>query len=259
VRGSAGPGQLDAVAGATVSSSVMADAVVTAARAVARHAGLIAGHGIDLDQFSPAAWDELVADGSLAKRKIDGAAAAALVAALGAVPALAISADATFAELFVGLASVGRIGRNLLGAQRFDGETARLDAGDLLLFVGGRGLYSFRGTAWRREGWLDRIQLAQDDRTWRLAAADHVPIEALAVDGAPELRELSLFVLRADSGFRPDRAWRLQLLVPGRTADGAEAAALAEVPYRLPARYLLDQASTMPLWDLGADLAVPLG
>ena len=47
VRGSAGPGQLDAVAGATVSSSVMADAVVTAARAVARHAGLIAAHGID--------------------------------------------------------------------------------------------------------------------------------------------------------------------------------------------------------------------
>ena len=249
VRGGAGPGQIDAVAGATVTSSVIADVVITAARIVARHAGLIARHDVDLDQFSPATWDELVAEGSLVTRRIDGAQAAAIVAELEAKPIPAAASDATFAELFVGLASVARVGRNLLGAHRYERETARLGPGDVLLFVGGRGLFSFRGTAWRANGWLDRIQLAQDDRTWRLAASAHVRVDELAIAGAPELRELSLFRLGQDSGFRPDRPWRLQLLIPGRTADGAQVRALAELSYRLPDRYLLNQDPAAPLWE----------
>ena len=96
-----------------IDTRALADQVVTAARTVARHAGLISGHGVDLDQFSPAAWDELVAEGSLASRRIDGAEATAIVAELGAKPAPAAASDATFAELFVGLASVARIGREL--------------------------------------------------------------------------------------------------------------------------------------------------
>ena len=39
--------------------SVIADAVTTAARVVARHAGLLASAGVDLDAFAPASWQEL--------------------------------------------------------------------------------------------------------------------------------------------------------------------------------------------------------
>ena len=64
VRRGAGPGEVDAVAGATVSSAVIADAVAMAARAVARDAGALPGVGVDLDRFAPATWDELQAEGS---------------------------------------------------------------------------------------------------------------------------------------------------------------------------------------------------
>ena len=200
VRAGAGPGQVDAVAGATVSSSVIVDAVMTAARAVARDTGVLPSGGVDLDRFAPSSWDDLIADGSLAARRIDGATAAAALAALGAAPDMAVDAAGTVAEIYVGLASAARIGRNLLGDRAYAAATARLRPGDLLVFVGGRGLYSFRGTRWRRDGWFDRIQVAQDDRSWRLAAEGHTRIDELAAAGAPELREMSLFTLPAGSG-----------------------------------------------------------
>lgn len=249
VRRGAGAGEIDAVAGATVSSSVIADAVLVAGRVVARAAGLLGGALVDLDAFTPASWDELIADGSLATRRIRGADLSAELAALGAVPSLAAEPDATVAELFVGLASVARIGRNLLGDRRFAEETARLGPGDMLLFIGGRGLYSFRGTDWRRSGVLERIQIVQDDRTWQPAAADHIRVDALAIAGAPTLRELSLLVLRGDSGFRPERPWRLQLVLPGQDAAGRPVTALAEIPYALPERYRRAEAADMPLWE----------
>lgn len=249
VRRGAGRGEIDAVAGATVSSNVIADAVMVASRAVARAAGLLGGATVALDDFAPATWDELLADGSLATRRITGAELTAELAGHGAVPTIAVDPDATVAELFVGLASVARIGRNLLGDARFAHETARLAPGDTLLFVGGRGLYSFRGTGWRRTGVLDRIQIAQDDRTWQPAAADHVRVDALAIGGAPELRELSLLVAGADSGFRPERPWRLQLLLPGRDAEGRPVTAFADVAYDLPDRYRRTVAPEPALWE----------
>lgn len=249
VRSGAGPGEVDAVAGATVSSSVIADAVMVAARTVARHAGALPPEGVDLDRFVPASWDELLADGSLASRRITGAEATEALAALGAMPTLALDADATFAELFVGLASAARIGRNLLGDRRFAEATARLRPGDLLLFVGGRGLFSLRGADWRRSGWFDRIGIAQEDGTWRVAAEDYVRIDELAIAGAPKLREMSLFAMRAGSGFRPERPWRFQLFLPGRTPEGSAATALMEVTYELPAVYLTAVEPVVPLWE----------
>lgn len=248
VRSGAGPGQVDAVAGATVSSSVFVDAVMTAARAVARDMGALPSAGIDLDRFAPASWDDLVGDGSLAVRRIDGAEAAAALTALGASPEMAIDATGTVAEIYLGLASAARIGRNLLGDRAYAAATARLHPGDLLVFVGGRGLYSFRGTRWRRDGWFDRIQIAQDDRTWRLAADGHTRIDELAAPGAPELREMSLFTLPAGSEFRPDKPWRLQLALPGRTAEGSEVTAVFELPYAIPASYLVAPPESRPLW-----------
>ncbi|HMR32091.1 MAG TPA: 4Fe-4S binding protein [Geminicoccaceae bacterium] len=249
VRDGSGSDQVDAVAGATVSSSVIVDAVMAAARAVAREIGALDSGGVDLDQFGRASWNELVADGSLAMRRITGTEVTAALAALGATPTIAADPDATVAELWVGLASVARIGRNLIGDHKYAAATAQLRAGDLLLFVGGRGLYSFRGTSWRRGGWFDRIQIAQGDRTWRLAAEGHIRIDEISAADAPALRELSMFTIPTGSGFRADLPWRLQLMLPGRTATGMETAAMVDVPYQLPARYFVRPAPATPLWE----------
>ncbi len=249
VRAGAGPGQIDAVAGATVSSSVIVDAVMSAARAVGRAIGALSSQGVDLSQFDQARWDELLADGSLATRRITGAEVLEAFGAQGASPAVAADPRAVVAELYVGLASLARVGRNLLGDRDYAAATTRLRGGDLLLFVGGRGLYSFRGTSWRRDGWFDRIQVAQGDRTWRLSADGHTRVDEIKAAGAPALREMSLFTIPAGTGFRPDQPWRLQLVLPGRTGAGAAASAAFEVAYEIPARYFAHPAPATPLWE----------
>ena len=249
VRSDAGVGKIDAVAGATVSSSVIVDAVLAAARIGGRAIGALPSLGIDLSRFAEASWEELLADGSLATRRITGAEVAQALAAQGAAPAVATDPGAVVAELYVGLASLAQVGRNLLGDRGYAAATSRLQAGNLLLFVGAQGLYSFRGTRWHRDGSFDRIQLAQGDRTWRLSAEGHTRLDEIEATGAPALREMSLFMIPAGAGFRPDQPWRLQLVLPGRTDAGTAVSATFELTYEISARYLAPPTPAPPLWE----------
>jgi transcriptional regulator of nitric oxide reductase len=253
-RAARGPGEIDAIGGVTVSSLVINDAIMAAARAVARQRGLLGGAaaGVDLEQFEPAGWPELLTDGSLALRRFTrGEVQAELRALGGALPGPG-APDALFIELTTGLASVARIGRNLLGTTGLERVRSGLHPSDLLIFVAGRGQYSFKGTAWRQGGLFDRIQLVQGERAWQFRAEDHVRIDALEIAGAPELREMALFVVRAGTGFGPAEPWRLDLLVEGRDAAGSPVPALLAFPYALPERYLRPVAAAPdvaePLW-----------
>jgi NosR/NirI family transcriptional regulator, nitrous oxide reductase regulator len=60
----------------------------------------------------------------------------------------------------------------------------------------------------------------------------------VAAEGAPELRELALFTLPAESGFDPVAPWRLELLASGTAADGSEVLVPFGQDYQLPERYV---------------------
>jgi NosR/NirI family nitrous oxide reductase transcriptional regulator len=256
-RATPGPHQVDAVSGATISSTVINDAIIRAARAVARTRGLFGAARIDISSYEPLDWTALLEDGSLQRLQLSvGEVQAALAkkdaqlypAGAGPEPA------ATLAELYFGLATPARIGRNLLGDRLYSEAMGDLAEGDQLIFVGGRGLYSFKGTAWRREGTFDRIQLVQGEHTFQLTEPQHRRVEELAVEGAPELRELALFTLPKDSGFVAEEPWRLELLVEARTGSGEPAYASFAGTYNLPRRYVLEPAETVaeqtgPLWQ----------
>ncbi len=249
----AGDGAVDAVSGATISSVVINDAILRGARAVARSRGLLGGAGVDFDSFAPADWPALLAEGSLVRLRVGAAEAAAAVERAGgrlfppgAEPG---DPDAAFLELYSGLATPARVGRNLLGDRLYNRVMAEIAAGDQLLFLGGRGLYSFKGTGFVRSGVFDRLQLVQGDTTIRFETQDHVRIDELAVTGAPELCELAVFVIRAATGFSPVLPWRVEVLVAGAGAEGPALATFAR-SYTLPARYL-EQApaeAEPPLW-----------
>lgn len=252
-----GEHQVDAVSGATISSTVINDAIIRAARDVARTRGVLGEARIDLSSFEPAGWQALVDDGSLARLELSvGEVQAALaeqdarVFPEGAAP----PPEATFIELYLGLATPARIGRNLLGQQLYSRIMGELAEGDQLVFIGARGLFSFKGTSWRRTGRFDRLQLVQGDRTFGLSAEQHRRIDDLAIPGALSLRELALFRLAKDSGFRADQPWRLELLVEGRTRAGQPAYANFALNYALPERYVRAPAepvaqSLLPLWQ----------
>jgi transcriptional regulator of nitric oxide reductase/ferredoxin len=256
-RAAPGPNQVDAVSGATVSSTVINDAIIRAARAVARTRGLFGEARIDISSYEPLEWAALLEDGSLERLRLS---VGEVQAALGQKDAqlypagAGLEPDVTLAELYFGLATPARIGRNLLGESLSSEVMGDLAEGDQLIFVGGRGLYSFKGTAWRREGTFDRIELVQGERAFQLTAAQHRRVETLAIEGAPELRELALFTLPKDSGFVPEEPWRLELLVEGRTGSGTPAYASFAGTYTLPERYVLEPAKplaerTGPLWQ----------
>jgi NosR/NirI family nitrous oxide reductase transcriptional regulator len=240
--------RIDAVSGATISSLVINDTVLRAARAVAASRGLIGGDaGVDFESYEPASWQALIDDGSIARRVLTVGEVADRFDAAGATPFApgvpAPPAEASFIALYAALASPARIGRNLIGDAAFNRALARLSAEDLLVFVGGTGLYSFKGTSWRQSGRFDRLTIVQDEREITLLGAWHERIEALVAEGAPALRELALFSVPVEAGLDPTRPWRLVLSVEGRDAAGAPAVERFDLTYRLPARYLRAEAA----------------
>lgn len=257
-RPPAGPDGVVAVSGASISSVVLNDAILRSARAVGRDRDILGMESrlLDLESFQPATWQELLSDGSILRHRLSvGDAAGALFrrgAALYPPGAGPSDGKATFIELFLGLATPARIGRNLMGARAYHRQIADLGEGDHLLFIGGNGLYSFKGRAYRKSGFFDRIQIVQGERTFRLAKSDHIRIENLRIGQAPPLREAALFILRKATGFNPVEPWRLDLLFSGERNDGSRAYASTSIVYELPARYIRAEAefggTKRPLW-----------
>jgi len=256
-RGGGGPGSVDAVSGATISSVVFNDAILRAARAVGRSRGLFGGGAADFHSFAAASWAELLDEGSLVRRVVTVSEAVDLLAEQGArlfpEGAAVPEATAPFLDLTLGLATPARVGRNLVGERLYNRVMGQLSEGDQVIFVAARGLYSFKGTAWVRDGVFDRIQIVQGEHTLRLRKEDHTRIDKLALEDAPELRELAFFSLAKDSGFDPLAPWRLEVSIAGARDGGGEAIAILAFDYSLPARYrpaeLGDsERAGMPLW-----------
>ena len=250
---------IDAISGASVSSVVLNDAIMRSARAVARSRGILgeSGHKLDFDAFSVANWNELTQEGSIFRRRLSIADAAAKLAGNARLyPEGAGPSDPTapFIDIYMGLATPVRVGRNLIRDQVFNDVTARLSDGDQLIFVAASGAYSFRGRNFRKLGYFDRIQIIQGARSFRLAAEEYVRIDRLKMADAPEFRERALFILRKSAGFTPLEPWRIDISFSGLRPNGAKSFAAVSQTYELPRRYLrtvavADTDSTArPIW-----------
>lgn len=259
VERGAGEDALEAVAGATISSVVLGDTILQAARAVARSRGILGGGPrVDLVRYETTDWPSLVAEGAFAQRLITvGEVETALARRGGRLFPKGVEPPepgAVFLDLQIALATPAGIGRNLLGDPLYNRITAGLAEGDHLIFVAASGLYSFKGTAYVRSGVFDRIQLVQGDRTIHFLKPDHVRIDEVMAAGTPELREAAVFTLRGDAGFSPLQPWRLELLVTGKDAAGEAVFAVFDLPYALPAAYVITPppeeaaAEDEPLW-----------
>ncbi len=242
-----GPGVPEVITGASISSLVIRDAIVRAARAVARSRGLFGGAApgarLDREFFAPASWAELSRDGSLARLRLTRGAVAQAFAERGAAvsePAgQHAKPDDLFIDLRAGLITPPRIGQNLLGKLDFNRLMAEIDLDDQAVLIAANGLYSFKGTRYVRSGLFDRVQLVQGETTIRLTKDGYRNVQRLRASGAPELREIGLFVIPADTGFDPLAPWRLELLVGRRTESGGQVHVSFALDYALPERYVL--------------------
>lgn len=227
-RPKAGP---DHVSGATVSSTIIKDAVLRSARAVADARGLFGSPqqraSIERTTFEPRTWPELIAMQAVSSRELRRGEVARLLGRAEAEP------NASFIEMFAALVSPAMIGQNLLGAQEYERIMARLPLDGHAIMIAARGLYSYKGVEWRQTGLFDRIQLIQGHRTLRLRREMYENVEKLAVSGAPELREIGVFLLPGDFGLDPTQPWRIELIVGGGSGS-VHGSAVFPLEYALP-------------------------
>jgi transcriptional regulator of nitric oxide reductase len=232
-------GAPQAVAGASVTSAVIRDAIVRSARAVLRSRATPSGPGdsvrIDRESRRRSSWNALVAEGAVRNLLITRGEASRLLGTRDDEP------DKTFIDLWLAVATPSAIGESLLGQRVYERESARIGADDNLLLIAANGLYSFRGTEWTLTGVFDRIEIVQGGTTIRLRAADHERVDTLHAAGAPGFREIGLFRIARSTGFDAAAPFRLDLDL-ARSAGSSPrltAPAMASIEYRIPDAYLI--------------------
>lgn len=236
----------DIITRATVTSGVIRDSILRTARTLALGFGVVPGGGIDRTTFTSRDWPGLVADGALAHRRFTlNDARAALPGAKPEIPA----GDKPFIEFWAGIADAPVIGQNLLGQAAFNRQIATEAPGEVLLFVASTGLYSHRGSAWRKTGVFDRLTLVQGTERLQFSDDAYSRVDKLVIDGAPGLREMSLFRLPTDH-FDPTEPFYLELSVTRDAADGSALSTIVALDYTLPSALVLaPPPKPVPLWE----------
>ncbi len=255
--------ELHIISGVTVTIMVIDDSIVRSGIRVARSLGLgglapreaPSGPRFELNPDAEAAadWLTLVGDGTVRRLSLDVGQVNAAFERMddpraGQRP-IQEPADATFIDLYTALVSVPAIGARLLGPAEHGNLNAWLEEGDHAIVVGGRGLYSFKGSGYVRGGVFDRIVLIQGDQSVRFRDRDHRRLGDLTAATAPRFQELDLFRIPADAGFDPTQPWRLQLLAQRDVAAIERVFTTFDLGYQLSSRYLrpVAEAATAPL------------
>ena len=258
------PPQVDIVSGATVTVLVMGDSIVRAASRLIR-SGRIGGDGVaastalppviktlDLEHSEVRDWESLVGDGSIRRLHlgigdVNEAFAKSGNAAATQYPEPGDAGD-TFIDLYVALVSAPTIGRSLLGEDGYRRLKDGLRPGQQAIVVAGNGAYSFKGSAYVRGGIFDRIEILQEGNSTRFRDRNHTRLGALEAAGAPEFKEIGLFVTPPEFTLDPTQPWQLQLLVQ-RSLGGRDKAFLTfDLGYTLPDSYIRreQRAVTVP-------------
>ncbi|WP_376708178.1 4Fe-4S binding protein [Bradyrhizobium cenepequi] len=263
-QGAERPPQVDIVSGATVTVLVMSDSVVRSAVRLIRTGRIGGGSAapaaalppvtktLDLGQSEIRDWASLVGDGSVRRLHLTIGEVNDAFAKSGNTAAAqnpeAGQADDTFVDLYVALASAPTIGRSLLGDDGYERLKERLQPGQQAIIIAGDGVYSFKGSAYVRGGIFDRVEILQEGSSTRFRDRNHTRLGTLAAAGAPDFREIGLFVTPPEFTLDPTQPWELQLLVQ-RNVGGRDKAFLTfDLDYNLPDRYLRreQRAVTVP-------------
>lgn len=248
------PPQVDIVSGATVTVLVMGDSVVRSAVRLIRSGRLgavtpAAGAAppavvktLDMAKSEVRDWNTLLGDGSVRRLsltigEVNETFAKSGNQAAADNPEPGDPAD-SFIDLYVAPVSVPTIGRSLLGDEGYERLKSRLKPDQQAIIVAGDGAYSFKGSGYVRGGIFDRIELVQDGQSTRFRDRNHTRVGALAADGAPDLREIALFVIPEDFKLDLTEPWQLQLLVQRNVGARDKAFLTFDLGYTLPDPYL---------------------
>lgn len=229
---------------ATVSTGVIRDGILRTARTLAIGRRLIsAGGGVDRLSYAPASWGQLLEMGALAEVRVSMTEASK---ALEGAKVPVQAGDGDFLHLWAGVIDTPTVGQNLLGQQDFTRAVGNLGAGGSVLIVMGQGVQSHRGTDWKKTGVFDRLTVVQGEVRWQPTEGRYQMLKKLALDGAPVMKEISLFALPPE--IDPTQLLSVEVRATRPTATG-EVAMTVVVPYTLPDAFrLAPPPEPEPLW-----------
>jgi NosR/NirI family nitrous oxide reductase transcriptional regulator len=198
---------------------------------------------LDVDGFTLKSWDELIAEGAVAHRRVTSGEVAAALAKAGMTEATLDvplgKPDELYSEIFFGLLTPAAIGGNVFGVRTFEDLRSRIPEGGHIVFVASSGPYDFHGTSyfWKADGYrFNRVRIVQDDRTIGFVHDDYQPLLVGAAEGLQSKGAAGLFTVPASAGLDPVKPWRLELMV---NAAGQLPVAVFPIEYRLPAAHIL--------------------
>ena len=214
---------IDGLSGATVTVMVMNVAIVKSATQVARSLGIIKASQeiiqpmstIYADVYEQANWSTLVGDGSIRKlaltrKTVDEAFVGTEVEHID--EATPEQKEDMFAEIYFAQADIPSVGRNLLGDSEYQWLMDTLKPEEHAIILLGNG-YSYKGSGYVRGGIFDRIQILQNDEAFAFRDLDFYRVTDLYIEGAPNFKEMSLFIVRPQHAFNPGVDWQVELLV----------------------------------------------
>lgn len=255
------PPPVDIVSGATVTLMVIGDSITRSAILVARAYGVDKAAAaqpaaaappvrhVDEARDTVESWQSLLEAGAVRRLRLSPEDVDLAFRQSGRQDAARhgqeAAQDDTFIDLYVALASVPGIGRSLLGDTEWQRLKERLKPGQQAILVAGEGAYSFKGSGYVRGGIFDRIEIIQDESSFRFRDRNHQRLADIAAQGSPALREVALFVVPEDASLDPVKPWRLQLMVQRVLSVSDKAFVTFDLPYDLPGRYT--QASAQPV------------
>lgn len=260
------PPPVDIISGATVTLMVIGDSITRSAIAVARAYGVDGAAAAGAQAATPAVaaparlidesrdavepWQALLDAGAVRNLRLSPEDVNRVFRESGRQDAAErgqeAAEDALFIDLYVALASVPSIGRSLLGDAEWQRLKERLKPGQQAILVAGNGAYSFKGSGYVRGGIFDRIEIIQDEGSFRFRDRNHQRLADVVAQGAPALREVALFVVPEDAAFDPVKPWRLQLMVQRVLSVSDKAFVTFDLPYELPARYTRATTTASP-------------
>jgi len=252
VRAEIADHKVDVVSGATVTVMVMDDTILRSAILVAR-AHRLGGLAPERKRTGPRAvvnaqagevedWEALLADGSVQRLTLTLEDVNSAFEASGDPVAAKHpeqgAPEERFIELYAAVVSIPAIGRSLLGDAEYRNLTRRLASGQQAIMLAGDGRYSFKGSGYVRGGIFDRFQLVQGDASIRFHDFQHKRLRNVAAEGAPDLKDVDLFLVPVDQGFDPALSWKLELLVGRATGPRKKAFQTFALNYDPPRKYL---------------------
>jgi len=251
---------IDGLSGATVTVMVMNVGIVKSATIVARELGIISASQeaiqpmgtIYPEVFEKSDWTKLTGDGSIRKLYLNRKTVDEAFVGTEAEHVEEASAEQKqddFAEIYFAQLNIPTIGRNLLGDSEYDYVMSTLKPGEHALILMGTG-YSFKGSGYVRGAIFDRIQILQNNNAFPFRDLDHSRVPDIYIDGAPNFKERSIFIIREHHEFNPASDWQLELLVRRQTGPLESIFTSFKAEYHTLDNYLDRPALILPAPEL---------